>query len=335
VLFLTEIEAFMRRTGQIAFIILNVIVSLVVVLVVLSVTSQNTPQTENQIVITVPILITATPNPNQFTQTPFIITTTPLPGTPRVASLPTGILEGAAGDPNAPTIDPALVESSALLEATLGTELPDNCILHEIQEGEFPSLIAEQYGVDMFDLMAVNGLDDQSAAFLQIGQTLIVPLEGCELTAAALQATEAATSAPTVAPTATEGTPLAPTSPPSTTPSPTQTPTSTLPPTAVNAQVAILRVTGAGDITTEGVEIQNNGAVVDITGWTLSDGGTNVYTFAEQRLFTNGRVVVYTRTGTDTPSAKYWNRDTAVWTSGATLTLTDREERVQSTFRVP
>lgn len=33
----------MRRTGQIAFIILNVIVSLVVVLVVLSISNQNNP----------------------------------------------------------------------------------------------------------------------------------------------------------------------------------------------------------------------------------------------------------------------------------------------------
>lgn len=276
----------MRRLGQIAFIILNVLISLGVALVVISINNQNNPPDQsNQIVITVPILVTATPNANQFTATPWIVTATPLPGTRAVAALPTGIVEGA-GDPNAPTLDPTLQGASDALAAASGTELPDNCILHELQEGEFPSLVAEQYGVDMFDLMAVNGLTEETAAFLQIGQVLIVPLEGCELTAQILAATEAATNAPTSAPTATAGTPPSATQPPSETPRPTNTPTSTLPATAVNAQVSIVTVTGAGDVTTESVAIQNNGAVVDITGWTLSDGGANTYTFSEQRLFT-------------------------------------------------
>ncbi len=324
----------MRRLGQIAFIILNVIISLVVVLTVISISDSQRPVEQSQIVITVPVLITATPNPNQFTQTPFIITTTPLPGTPRVAALPTGLID-ATFDPSVPTIDPALIESSQLLQATAGTALPENCILYEIQEGDTPFGIAEQYGIDGFEMMAVNGLDDVTASFLQVGQTLIVPLPGCELTAEIVSSTATAAVLPTSTPTATEGTPPSATVPPSVTAAPTNTPTSTLPPTAVNAQVSILRVMGAGDITTEGVEVQNNGAVVDLSGWTLSDGGQNTYTFADQRFFTNGRLVVYTRTGDDTPSAKYWDRQSAVWVSGATLTLSDREGRVQSTFRVP
>jgi len=326
------------RLRQIAFIILNVIISLAVVLVVISITNSQRPSEEGQIVITVPVLVTNS-DPIVIT-VPVFITTTPLPGTPRVAALPTGLIDGTL-DPNAPTLNPSLLESSDLLQATSGTPLPDNCILHEIQDGEFPSSIAELYGADMFELMAVNGLDEESAAFLQIGQVIIVPLPGCELSVQALAATEAATNQPTATPAPTEGTPPSATVPPSETvppsitPSPTNTATSTLPPTAVNAQVSILRVIGAGDITTEGVEIQNNGAVVDLSGWTLSAGGDNVYTFLDQRFFTNGRLVVYTRTGDDTPSAKYWDRDTAVWVSGATLTLTDREGRIQSTFRVP
>lgn len=324
----------MRRLGQIGFILLNVIVSLVVVLVVISFTNAQRSPEQNQIVITVPVLITSTPNPNQFTQTPWIITTTPLPGTPRVAEIPPGIID-ATFDPNAPTIDPALIAASDALQATAGTPLPDNCVLYEIQEGDTPFGIAEQYGVNGFDLMAVNGLDDVTASFLQVGQTLIVPLPGCELTTVALAATESAVGQPTATPVPTEGTPPSATIPPSQTATPTSTPTSTLPPTAVNAQVTIARVIGAGDITTEGVLIQNIGAVVDLSGWTLTDGGQNIYTFADQRFFTNGSLTVYTRAGSDTPSAKYWNRDTAVWVSGATVVLQDREGRVQSTFRVP
>ena len=100
-------------------------------------------------------------------------------------------------------------------------------------------------------------------------------------------------------------------------------------------KTGLQRVISPGNVTVEGIEIQNNGPVVNITGWTLTDAEGNEYTFGEQRLFTNGRVIVYTRTGTDTPSAKYWNRDTAVLSSGAALTLSDEDGTVQSTYVVP
>ena len=53
------------------------------------------------------------------------------------------------------------------------------------------------------------------------------------------------------------------------------------------------------------------------------------------RLFTGSVLSVYTRVGTDTPTAKFWGRDTALWSSGATLTLTDASGHVQSTYIVP
>jgi len=46
------------RLRQIAFIILNVIISLAVVLVVISITNSQRPSEEGQIVITVPVLVT-------------------------------------------------------------------------------------------------------------------------------------------------------------------------------------------------------------------------------------------------------------------------------------
>ena len=324
-----------RRLGQLTFILLNVLISLGVALAVIQYNNSQNPPSESQLVITVPILVTATVDANQPTQTPFIITTTPLPGTPRVAALPTGLIDEAGGASTAPTIDPTILGASVEIQAT-ASALPQGCVLHTLKEGEFPSAIAEQYGVDMFELMEVNELDDTSAAFLQIGQVLIVPLEGCTLTASALndeaetEEVDAASAAGGAA--SADATDEAQ---PSVTPTPSRTPTATLPPTAVNAQVAILRVISPGNVTVEGVEIQNNGPVVEITGWTLTDSGGNVYTFGEQRLFTNGRVIVYTRSGTDTPSAKYWNRDTAVLSPGATLTLSDEDGAVQSTYIVP
>jgi hypothetical protein len=112
-------------------------------------------------------------------------------------------------------------------------------------------------------------------------------------------------------------------------------PTITLPPTAVNAQVEIVRVISAGDITAEGVEIRNLGGVVNLTGWTLTDGDGNSFTFPEQRLFTNGLVTVFTRVGQNTPIALFWGRNEAVWgDAGETATLANADGDAQSTLRL-
>jgi hypothetical protein len=315
-------------------VIINVIVTLVVVFVAVSfINSQNANQPANQVVITVPVLITATRDTNA-TEEVRIITATPLPGTPGVVSLPTGLIEELNGTAAAaPTIDPSLISSDTALQGT-ATALPENCILHTVEEGEFPSLIAEEFGASLEDLMAVNGLTEETATFIQIGDVLIVPLEGCSLTAAALQAAEAATEETTTEVLASpEATESAETATPTQTPS--QVPTATLPPTATNAQVEIVRVISPGDINAEGVDIRNNGAVVDLTDWQLSNSSGVTYTFPQQRLFTGSVLTVFTRVGTDTPTAKFWGRDTALWSSGATLTLTDADGQVQSTFIVP
>jgi hypothetical protein len=282
-------------------------------------------------IVTVPVLITATTDPNETPQV-IIITATPGPGSTVVSALPAGLIpdDGDRTQQVAPTLDPTLLSGDSALQATV-TALPENCILHTLADGEFPSLVAEQYGANLFDMLAINGLDDDTSRFLQIGDVLIVPLEGCPLTPAQVAAvtgaeivaeeTEEATAESTAESTAEAG--------------PTVAPTITLPPTAVNAQVQIVRVIGAGDITSEGVEIRNTGGVVDLTGWTLEDSEGNVFTFPEQRLFTNGLVTVYTRRGTNTPIALYWGRSAAVWGEpGDSVTLANASGAVQATLRL-
>ncbi|MCZ2097924.1 MAG: lamin tail domain-containing protein, partial [Anaerolineae bacterium] len=277
--------------------------------------------------------ITATQNPDQ-TEEVRIITATPLPGTPGVVALPTGLIESldATTAAAAPTINPTLIGADAGLQGT-ATALPPNCILHTVAEGDTPFGIAEEYGADGTQLMEVNGLTEETASLMQIGDVLIVPLEGCPLTAADVVQVEDATEIPpedleTATPAG------SPTEAPTATPTPSQVPSATLPPTATNAQVEIVRVLSAGDINAEGVDVRNNGAVVDLTGWKLSNSAGVSYTFPQQRLFTGSVLTVYTRVGTDTPTAKFWGRDTALWSPGATLTLTDAGGRVQSTFIV-
>ncbi len=79
----------MRRRSLITFIILNVLITAAVIYAVNRLLTSNAPPpTTSQLVITVPILVTATTDPNAG-PTIKIVTATPQPGT---VILPTGIL---------------------------------------------------------------------------------------------------------------------------------------------------------------------------------------------------------------------------------------------------
>jgi hypothetical protein len=222
----------------------------------------------------------------------------------------------------------------AVAQATVAA-LPENCIVHVMEDGDTPFGVAEIYDANPFDLLEVNGLDDESSRFLDVGDVLIVPLEGCPLTAAQVAAVTGGDEADE-----TDATPTAEIGNEATEEvteeaEPTVVPTITLPPTAVNAQVQIVRVIGAGDITAEGIEIRNTGGVVDLTDWTLEDSEGNIFTFPEQRLFTNGLVTIYTRRGTNTPIALYWGRSQAVWGEpGDSVTLADEDGDAQASLRL-
>ena len=323
----------MRRRSLVTFVVLNVLISLGVALAVISYLGPQNQGGSQQIVITVPILVTATQDPNA-TRDVIIITATPLPGSQQSVGLPTGLFDGAnlTSSPLA-TLDPELLASNLSLQGT-ATALPQNCIPYVIKEGDSPFGIAFEYGADFEAMMEVNGLDDAAAANLQIGDTLIVPLEGCSLTAADLAGDDEAedtTGDEDVTDEADATEEAAVTS----TPAATARPTVTIPPTATDAQVAIRSVRDGGDISAEAVEIQNNGATVDLQNWTLTDADGNEYTFAQQRLFSGGSITLNTRTGTNTPVVLFWGLNEPVWESGDVVTLTDSRGEVQSTFRVP
>lgn len=288
-------------------------------------------------VITVEVLITTTPNP---TQAVLIVTATDQPGQ---VTLPTGL----AGTLNTSgtqiagvsTIDPANLDAEgANVDASSqsvagGTPLPENCILHVIVEGDTPFGVAEQYGANPFVMLDANGLTEEDATFLQIGDTLLVPLEGCDIDlppSATPLPTQTDTPDPSV-PTATAEV----TEEPEFTPTITPTPTITLAPTATNAQIAIVDVESAGDITAEGIRLRNTGNTINVTGWSLTDAEGNTFSFPEQLLFSNAEVTIYTRAGTNTPVALFWGLDEAIWDEGDVLTLIDANDNVQATIRLP
>ena len=333
----------MQRRSAILFVILNVFISIGVALVLIQiVNSRDTGASNVTQIVTLEVYITTTPGP---TQTPYVITATPPEG---VVVLPTGLFgtltpggsvqSTTTSGTAAPTIDPSLIGDNVALQAqATNAALPSGCILHTIAEGDTPFAIAEQYGADGFQLLEVNGLTEETSVFLQIGQVLIVPLEGCTLTANVLEGedptelTEEPTVTDTLDPTTSASTSTA--AAPTDTLQPTRT--ATLPPTAENAQMEIVEVRSPGVITAEYVRIRNNGPTVNISGWSISDDDGNTYNFREQFLFERGSITLNTAVGTDTTNNKFWGQQEAVFQSGDTVTLLDNLGQVQSTYVIP
>jgi hypothetical protein len=321
----------MRRRSMIVFVLFNVLISLGVAFGVISFLGpqEAAPQ---QVVITVPVVYTPTIGPSQ---TPFIVTATLATD---VALLPTNLIDAAAdvdlesvadGGPEIATLDPDNID----LQGT-ATALPTGCILHTIADGDTPFAVAQEYDADAILMMEINGLNDETATQLQIGDVLTIPLEGCPLTADDAPVNLSASAIDPAELGVVDEDSTAEATAESTNVS-TAVPTVTLPPTAVTAQMEILQVINTGDVTAEGVEIRNNGDTVNISGWTLSDDDGNTFEFPEQLLFSNAQVTVYSRAGQTTAIAFFWGQNASVWETGDTLTLTDDDGVVQSTFRIP
>lgn len=304
------------------------------------------PQTE---LVTVVVYVTNTPDPNV---TPNVIIVTPT-SERTVVDVPEGLV---------PTGDAASAQGeSAALQVTPGAQgdatsgegservLPEGCLLHIVDSGDTIFGLAEEYaaeyGLDVnpFEVLQANGLSEDSAVNLQIGDELIIPLETCPLEQ--IVPLETDTPIPTLAPevtaevteerTAEATDELSPT--PEFTPTPSVSPTVTLAPTAENSQLEIVGVLDAGDVTAEGIRIRNpeSNSTVTVTGWTLSDLDGNVYTFRnEQRIFSNSEVTIFTRSGQDTPIALFWGLEEAVWQPGDVVTLRDADGDVQAIYRI-
>lgn len=330
----------MSRRVLIGFILLNVIVSLAVAFVLISYDRSRRPEVEPLEGPTQVIIVSETPvpgsaniKPDQYVATisaqqltiaalnqvtPIVATAAPssdvgeqeIAGTPILATIDPALL------PPIPTdIPPGEVALDAPPDGSGSTEAApdDGCLRYTVQAGDVIGSIAQEYEVYPGDLMTVNdlGVDD----FIQIGQVLIIPNEGCTLM-----------YTPTPAPTATN------------TPFPLQmrAATVTLLPTAAEANVEIVDVLGVGDVNNEAVELRNDsGSAVSLEGWTLaSDNGEIVFEFPEFRMQQGSRVRIFTRQGTDTPAALYWAREDAAWQAGQTLTLSDADGDVQATFEI-
>ncbi len=310
----------MNRRALVVFVILNVAISVGVALLVIVGWQrlQGEPLGEPMVQV-FEVVITATPGP---TQTPWVVTVV-------------GSEAGGAGDtglkPGEPTVAPTLnqdilpaIATSAALTQEAVQDSGRAEQTHTVQAGDNPSLIAQQYDVSLDDLLCANDLGTvDNPEFIFAGQVLIIPGSDFECGLITIVSTEAAQGAPLDEGEGAQAAALA-----------TALPTVTLAPTAENALVTIVRVIGADDVTSEGVELRNQGGLVALRGWTLYDTQGNIYTFPDYRLFPESGVTVFTRVGENTPVALFWGETRAIWQASDVVRLADASGVVQSTFRV-
>jgi lamin tail-like protein/LysM domain-containing protein len=286
-------------------------------------TSGDTVRTE---LVTVVFIITETPDPNA---SPNYIIVTATPDRAQVDVPDSIVTSASSGQQGTPQFGVTQLPDSANIQS-IGSNVPVGCIEHTIADGDTIFALADEYGVNGFVMMEVNGFSDDDAASLQIGDTIIVPIDGCPI-----EQIVSPTDEPLVEETedSAEATGEVTESPENLTP--TVTPTITLAPTAVDSEITIVEVLRAGDVTAEGVSIRNNGKVVDIEGWIVRGQDGNEYVFEEQLIFPNSVLTLFTRSGQDTPVSRFWGLEAPVWESGDVVTLLDADGDVQASYRIP
>jgi LysM repeat protein len=324
----------MNRRALIVFVILNIAISVGVAMLVIVWWQSNQASTPEEPVVQVfEVVVTATPGP---TQTPWIVTV--------VGNNAPSVGVVSTPDPSEPTVAPTLNEnilpdiatSAALTQVAVEASGSEERT-YTVQSGDNPSIIAESFEVSLDDLLCANDLGTvDNPRFIFEGQVLLIPGADFVCDQTVVLETDDETDPDDdpddeTAVTDEDGdlaeavdnalaeTPI---------------PTVTLAPTAENAQVIVAQVVGAEDVTSEGVDIRNQGGLVDLEGWTLYDTQGNVYTFPDYRLFPDAGVIVFTRVGEDTPAALFWGETQAIWEENDVVSLANADGIVQSTFRI-
>lgn len=235
--------------------------------------------------VTVVFLISTTPDPDA---SPQVIIVTATPDRTQVA-VPDGIVPETTNTGGTSQFAVTQIANGDIAVSSSSSNVPAGCIAHIVDDGDTVFGLADEYGVNPFIMLEVNGFTEDTA-FLDIGDELIVPIDGCPIadivppTTAPLEIDSEEDSEVTAEVTAEE------TESANLTPSPS--PTITLAPTAVDSEIEIVEVIRPGDVTAEGVRIRNNGRLVDVAGWTLSDADGNEFAFEELLVFSNAEHTV-------------------------------------------
>jgi LysM repeat protein len=169
--------------------------------------------------------------------------------------------------------------------------------MYTVRPGDTLSSIARDFGVDMDELAAVNGILDVNV--LDPGMRLVVP--------ASARLVEAASRFPTITPQADEPFPWP----------------------------ILNEVQNAGMVELEVIWIENLGPTADLTGWKIRNKNGAEYTFGSFTLVTRGGVGVHSGTGVDSSIDLYWGSADPLWASGDEAFLVDSQGNLRSVFLIP
>lgn len=206
--------------------------------------------------------------------------------------------------PTARPLDPTSpLAATPLPEATqppLPTASPSPAtagpFMYIIQPGDTLGSLSLKFDVPLAALLAVNSLSED--AILSVGQEITIPVGASIAAVPTVAASPAATSGP--------------------------------------AFVTVREIESPGSIDAEAVTLTNLGKLINLAGWTLSDGAGNRYTFPDVTVFAGAEISVHTRAGTNTPSDLYWGESEARWgRKGTTAYLRDASGKLVATYRVP
>jgi len=213
-------------------------------------------------------------------------------------------VSGGRAQASTPTPDVLARIESLLPTATVTVPPSPTPFTYAVRAGDTLSSISRGFGISLVDLMAANGLRD--ADRLAVGQVLVIPVVG-------------------------DGP-----GEPSATPRPvSQSSTATPLPAGEATGVIIHGVDDIGDIEKESIRLLNEGGEINLAGWMMDDGGSNLYVFPYLRFRNVGMIVIHSRAGDDTAIDLYWGLDEPVWAPGGVITLRDPEGAVRSTFQIP
>jgi LysM repeat protein len=177
------------------------------------------------------------------------------------------------------------------------TSVPDKIQPYLVAEGETLSEIAQTFNISVDELLVINGLTETDT--VGVGTTIFVPVSG-----------EEGSDLPTAG--------------------------GMLPSSTNAGQVEIVGIFGAGDLTSERVQIRGLGeGTLSLTGWRLQDEDGNVYTFPKITLFSSGAVDVYSGSGVDNVVSLHWRSDQPIWDQGETAILLAESGTIQATYTLP
>lgn len=100
--------------------------------------------------------------------------------------------------------------------------------------------------------------------------------------------------------------------------------------------IIIENVFGVGDVDKEFVLLSSIGDnEINLAGWKLFESIDHQYTFPEIWLRKEGKVQVYTKSGTNNAIELYWGLTESVWQTGETVQLLDYQGSERAIYQIP